>query len=48
MSMKAEILATGDEIRSGALVDSNSAHISQKDTAVSETIRIFLQPSSKK
>lgn len=27
--MKAEILATGDEIRSGALVDSNSAHISQ-------------------
>lgn len=30
MSMKAEILATGDEIRSGTLVDSNSAHISQK------------------
>ena len=30
MIMKAEILATGDEIRSGALVDSNSAHISQK------------------
>jgi len=28
--MKAEILATGDEIRSGALVDSNSAHISEK------------------
>ena len=27
--MKAEILATGDEIRSGALVDSNSAHISE-------------------
>lgn len=27
--MKAEILATGDEIRSGALVDSNSAYISQ-------------------
>jgi nicotinamide-nucleotide amidase len=26
--MKAEILATGDEIRSGALVDSNSAYIS--------------------
>jgi nicotinamide-nucleotide amidase len=25
--MKAEILATGDEIRSGALVDSNSAYI---------------------
>ena len=37
MSMKAEILATGDEIRSGALVDSNSAHISQKleETGVS-------------
>jgi len=30
MSIKAEILATGDEIRSGALIDSNSAHISQK------------------
>jgi competence/damage-inducible protein CinA-like protein len=30
MIMKAEILATGDEIRSGALVDSNSAYISQK------------------
>jgi len=28
--MKAEILATGDEIRSGTLVDSNSAHISEK------------------
>ncbi len=28
--MIAEILATGDEIRSGALVDSNSAYISQK------------------
>lgn len=28
--MKAEILATGDEIRSGALVDSNSAVISEK------------------
>lgn len=27
--MKAEILATGDEIRSGALVDSNSAYISE-------------------
>ncbi len=27
--MKAEILATGDEIRCGALVDSNSAHIAQ-------------------
>lgn len=28
--MKAEILATGDEIRSGALVDSNSAFISEQ------------------
>ncbi len=28
--MIAEILATGDEIRSGALVDSNSAYIAQK------------------
>ncbi|MDM8523509.1 competence/damage-inducible protein A [Desulfococcaceae bacterium HSG8] len=28
--MKAEILATGDEIRSGSLVDSNSAYIAQK------------------
>ncbi len=28
--MIAEILATGDEIRSGALVDSNSAHISRR------------------
>ena len=28
--MKAEILATGDEIRSGALVDSNSAFISER------------------
>jgi nicotinamide-nucleotide amidase len=28
--MKAEILATGDEIRSGALVDSNSAYISEQ------------------
>ena len=28
--MIAEILATGDEIRSGALVDSNSAYISEK------------------
>jgi nicotinamide-nucleotide amidase len=28
--MKAEILATGDEIRCGALVDSNSAHIARK------------------
>ncbi len=35
--MKAEILATGDEIRSGALLDSNSAYISQKleETGVS-------------
>lgn len=30
IDMIAEILATGDEIRSGALVDSNSAYISQK------------------
>ena len=28
--MQAEILATGDEIRSGALVDSNSAYIAEK------------------
>ena len=28
--MKAEILATGDEIRTGALVDSNSGYISEK------------------
>jgi nicotinamide-nucleotide amidase len=28
--MLAEILATGDEIRSGVLIDSNSAHIAQK------------------
>ncbi len=28
--MKAEILSTGDEIRSGALVDSNSAYISEQ------------------
>jgi len=28
--MIGEILATGDEVRSGALVDSNSAHIAQK------------------
>ncbi len=28
--MLAEILATGDEIRSGSLIDSNSAHIAQK------------------
>ncbi|HWR93239.1 MAG TPA: molybdopterin-binding protein, partial [Desulfobacterales bacterium] len=26
----AEILATGDEIRTGALVDSNSAHIAER------------------
>jgi len=30
MPIKAEIVATGDEIRSGALVDSNSAFISEK------------------
>ena len=28
--MKAEILATGDEIRTGALVDSNSAYIAER------------------
>jgi nicotinamide-nucleotide amidase len=28
--MKAELLATGDEIRSGALVDSNSAYIAER------------------
>lgn len=28
--MKAEILATGDEIRTGALIDSNSAYIAEK------------------
>ncbi len=28
--MQAEILATGDEIRSGALVDTNSAYIAEK------------------
>lgn len=37
--MHAEILATGDEIRSGAIVDTNSAHIAEKlelqDVAVS-------------
>jgi len=40
--MKAEILATGDEIRSGALVDSNSAYISQKleETGVEVTRHI--------
>jgi len=30
IGMKAEILATGDEIRSGALVDSNSAYIAER------------------
>jgi nicotinamide-nucleotide amidase len=28
--MQAEILATGDELRSGALVDSNSAYIAER------------------
>jgi len=32
--MQAEILATGDEIRSGALVDSNSAHIAERLEAI--------------
>ena len=30
MEIKAEILSTGDEVRSGAIVDSNSAYIAQK------------------
>jgi nicotinamide-nucleotide amidase len=30
MIMKAEILSTGDELRSGAILDSNSAYIAQK------------------
>lgn len=29
-NMKAEILSTGDELRSGAVIDSNSAHIAEK------------------
>ncbi len=38
--MKAEILATGDEIRSGALVDSNSAYIaSTLEAAGVEVVR---------
>ncbi len=32
--MIAEILATGDEIRSGALVDSNSAYIAEEIEAL--------------
>ena len=39
-TMIAEVLATGDEIRSGALVDSNSAHISRKlEAAGIEVVR---------
>jgi len=39
-NMIAEILATGDEIRSGALIDSNSAHIAQQlEEAGVEVIR---------
>ncbi len=38
--MKAEIIATGDEIRSGALVDSNSAYIARKlEAAGVEVVR---------
>jgi len=38
--MIAEVLATGDEIRSGALVDSNSAYIAQElETAGVEVVR---------
>ncbi len=38
--MIAEILSTGDEIRSGALVDTNSAHIAQKleETGIEVTL----------
>ena len=32
--MIAEILATGDEIRSGSLIDTNSAYISEKIEAI--------------
>jgi nicotinamide-nucleotide amidase len=32
--MKAELLATGDEIRTGALVDSNTAHVAEHLTAI--------------
>ena len=39
-AMKAEIIATGDEIRSGALVDSNSAYIARKlEAAGVEVVR---------
>ena len=38
--MKAEILATGDEILTGAVIDSNSAHIAQKlEEAGAEVVR---------
>ena len=37
--MQAELLATGDEIRTGALVDSNTAHISEQLTAVGIHVR---------
>ena len=36
--MIAEIMATGEEIRSGALIDSNSAHIAQKLVEVGATV----------
>lgn len=39
MQIKGEILSTGDEVRSGAIVDSNSAHIAQRleETGVTVT-----------
>ena len=38
--MKAEILATGDEILTGAVIDSNSAYIAQKlEEAGAEVVR---------
>jgi nicotinamide-nucleotide amidase len=37
--MKAELLATGDEIRTGTLVDSNTAHISEHLTAIGIRVR---------
>jgi nicotinamide-nucleotide amidase len=37
--MKAELLATGDEIRTGTLVDSNTAHIAEHLTAIGIQVR---------
>jgi nicotinamide-nucleotide amidase len=37
--MQAELLATGDEIRTGTLVDSNTAHISEHLTAIGIHVR---------